>query len=283
MELHLNLKMFDEGAAEAPAVEAPASGAPTVESAPEARDYDAEFDALVKGEFKDTYTRRTQSIIDKRFAETRKMEGRLKELDPILDVISARYPDIDATDSKALLKALKEDRGYYERAAAENGFGDDVDRYMEFENLRAENIAFKRASEEAQKTSNADQIYSKWVEQGEVCKAQFPTFELARECDPNNPTSERFLHLLTSGIDVTQAYKLVHMDEIISGSMAYTAQEVEKQTVNRIKNRAARPPEAGSTGAPGRVANSDPSTWDDKFFDDIHRRLANGERVVLGG
>lgn len=275
MEKHLYLLMFDDGGGEG------AEGAPTVESVPEARDMDAEFDALVKGDYKDQYTRRTQSLIDKRFAETRKLEGKLKDLEPVLDVISARYPDIDPADSKALLKALKDDRGYYERAAAENGFGDDVDRYIEFENLRTENLAFKRASEEAQKSTNADQIYSKWVEQGEVCKASFPEFDLKQECDPNTPTSERFLNLLTSGIDVTQAYKLVHMDEIISGSMAYAAKEVEQQTVNRIKTRAARPPEAGSTGAPGRVTNSDPSTWDDKLFDDIHKRVMAGEKVIL--
>ena len=54
----------------------------------------AEFERLIKGEYKDLFDERTQKIINTRFKENKTLEeqaNRAKALDPVLDLLSSKY------------------------------------------------------------------------------------------------------------------------------------------------------------------------------------------------
>ena len=106
---------------------------------------------------------------------------------------------------------------------------------------------------------------------------------LSLEAEANDPeTGEQFMRLLSSGVDVRTAYEVIHKDDIISGAMHYTAQKVKEKTVNDIRARGLRPQENGAQGSTAaKVVKSDPKSWTDKDMDEVIRRVAAGERIVL--
>ena len=88
--------------------------------------------------------------------------------------------------------------------------------------------------------------------------------------------------MLKSGVDVKNAYMVVHMDDIMSGAMQYTAQQISQKTVNDIMARGMRPAENGanSTGA-ATITKTDPTKFTKKDREEISRRVARGEIITL--
>ena len=93
----LNLRLFGETAEEG-VTEATEEVTEATEETPDdgqvaevQRDFDAEFEELIKGDFKDVFAKRTQSIIDKRFKTAKQTEARLEKLNPLLDGLAKRY------------------------------------------------------------------------------------------------------------------------------------------------------------------------------------------------
>ncbi len=257
------------------------SGAAVTSNVDEARK--AEFDKLIKGEYKDLYDANVQKNINARFKELgdlRTKSERLDALNPVLSMLAQKY-GVDGTDAEALAKAIEDDDSYYEEEALTKGLT--VEQLKNIKKLERENESFRRAAQEQQRQQNADRIYAMWQEQGEDCKRTYPTFDFQREVDPKqSPTAERFMALLKSGVDVKNAYMVVHMDEIMSGAMQYTAQQISQKTVNDIMARGRRPAENGakSTGA-ATVTKADPTKFTKKDREEISRRVARGEIITL--
>lgn len=243
----------------------------------------AEFDKLIKGDYKDLYDASVQRNINARFKEMdslRTKSERLDALDPILTMLAQKY-GVDGTDADALAKAIEDDDSYYEEEALAKGLT--VEQLKNIKKLERENESFRRAAQEQQRRQNADRIYALWQQQSEECKLAYPNFDLQREVDPQqSPTAERFLSLLKSGVDVKTAYTVIHMDDIMSGAMQYTAQQISQKTVNDIMARGIRPAENGakSTGAT-TVVKTDPTKFTKKDREEISRRVARGEIITL--
>ena len=231
------------------------------------------FRALVDGEYKDQYTEDTQRIIDRRFRETKNLEAQLSQQKPILDMLMQRYKIGDG-DLGKLTQAIENDNAYWSQAAEEAGMS--VEQYKQFQKLQRENAQLLQAQRRSQSQQAAEKQLQKWYQEAEAMKADYPGFDLGRESqDP------QFLSMLRSGVPVKLAYEVMHMDEIKSTVAQTTAQQTEKQVVEGIRAKGARPAENGTSSQSGFVVKDDPAKWTKKDRAEIVRRVQRGEQIKL--
>ena len=83
----------------------------------ETPDRNAEFERLIKGEYKDLYDARMQETIQKRLKGTRETVEKYEALAPTLEMLGKKY-GVNAEDIAALNKAIEEDDSYYEDEAS---------------------------------------------------------------------------------------------------------------------------------------------------------------------
>ena len=240
----------------------------------------AEFERLVKGEYKDLFDARVQQNINARFKETETYKAKAAQADaltPVLDMLASKY-GVDGSNVDALVKAIQEDDSYYEEEAMNKGLSVEQQKHMK--KIERENAEFKRVAQEQQQKANADRIFSQWQQQSDLCKQAYPNFDLRNECsDPQY--GSRFLSMLKSGVDVKTAYEVIHKDDILGGAMQYTAQAVQQKTVNDIRARGMRPSENGASGAgAAAIVKTDPKTFTKKDRDEISRRVLRGDRSI---
>ena len=231
------------------------------------------FQELVNGEYKDIYTEETQRIIDRRFREARNLEERAAKQQPVIDMLMQRYKIADG-DLGKLAAAVENDNAYWSEAAEEAGMS--VEQYKQFQKLQRENAQLLQAQRRSQNQQAAEKQLQKWYQEAEAMKADYPDFDLGRESqDP------QFLSMLRSGVPVKLAYEVMHMDEIKSTVAQTTAQQTEKQVVEGIRAKGARPAENGTSSQSGFVVKDDPAKWTKKDRAEIVRRVQRGEQIKL--
>lgn len=238
-------------------------------------DRNAEFEKLIKGEYKNEFDARMQDTIQKRLKSTKETVEKYEALTPTLELLAKKYGIKDATDINALNKAIEEDDAYYEEEALEKGIS--VEQLKEIRKMEKENAELKRQMQEEQAQKNASQLYSKWLNEAEQTKGVYPSFDLQAEMQ--NP---RFLDLLKSNVDVRTAYEVLHKDEIIPAAMQFTAKTVEQKLANKIIANGARPSENGNSAQSASRTKSDVSTLSNADMDEVIRRARQGERITFG-
>ena len=239
------------------------------EKTPEERK--AEFEKLIKEEYKDLFAERTQQIIDKRFKNTKQLESQLGQLSPILDMVASRY-GVQAGDIEGLQRALDNDNAYWEQAADEAGLT--VEQYKHMKQLEREAEAFKQMKEQQQKEQFFNQQFAKWQQEAEQITEVYADFDFGAECE--NP---KFMSLLKSGVPMQHAYEVLHMDDIKNKLMTNTAQVVENQVAQNIRAKGQRPPENGMSNKAGVVVKQDVSKLSRADRAEIAKRVARGETI----
>ena len=234
-------------------------------------DRNAEFEKLIKGEYKDLYDARMQDTIQKRLKGTKETVDKYNALSPTLEMLGKKY-GVDPNDTEALNKAIAEDDAYYEEEALERGVT--VDQLKEIKKMERENAELRKIKQEQENREKGQQLYSQWMEQAEKAKAIYPSFDLRAEM--SNP---KFTDLLRANIDVRTAYEVVHKDDIIPAAMQFTAKTVEQKLTNKIIANGARPAENGSSSQSSTVVKSDVSQLTKADRDEIRRRVARGEKI----
>ena len=237
-------------------------------------DRNAKFEALIKGEYKDLYDARVSDTVQKRLKSSKETVDKYNELAPTLEALAKKY-GVDASDIKALNKAIEDDDSYYEQEALEKGVS--VEQLKEIRKMEKENAELKRQMEEQNRRDNANKLYAQWMEQEKQTKAVYPSFELRTEMQ--NP---KFVDLLKSNIDVRTAYEVIHKDDIIAGAMQFTAKKVEQNLTNKIIANGARPSENGNSSQGASVTKSDVSALTKADRAEIARRVARGEKISFG-
>lgn len=240
----------------------------TTSSTLEARE--EEFEKLIKGEYKDQFTKRMQKAINERFGETKDLKRQAAENEPILTMLRQRY---GVESAKDLMKAIEEDSGYYEQEAAEKGMT--VEQLKEVKRLERENADLLRQQQERRQQEEFDEFIGGCLEQSEAVKALYPDFDFNAEMNGN----KAFSSLIFKGVDVKTAFEVTHMDEIMGGAMQYTAEQTRKATINNIRARNSRPAEAGSAKQPGVTVKKDVHGLTAKDRAEIARRVARGEVI----
>lgn len=246
-------------------------------------DRNAEFEKLIKEDYKDLYDAKVQSIVQNRLKGTKEQVAKLESLTPLLEMIGKRY-DVDSNDVEALTKAFEVDgyESYLEEEAIKRGIPkSELKRILDIER---ENEKFKKENEKLM-NANADrearerqaQRYNTWMNQAEEAKKLYPNLDLKTELK-----NEQFGRMLLAGIDVGSAYLVAHKDEIIGGAMQYTAKTVEKKVTDKIAANGRRPSEGGISSQSASVTKTDVSQFNDKDIDDVIKKVRNGEQVILG-
>lgn len=234
-------------------------------------DRNAEFEKLIKGEYKDLYDQRVQDTIQKRLKGTKETVEKYEALAPTLELLSKKY-GVDASDIKALNQAIEDDDSYYEDEALEKGVT--VAQLKEIRKMERENAELKAQMNEQSRKENAAKQYATWMQQAEDAKRTYPALDLNEEA--KNP---QFLRLLNSGVDVGTAYAVIHKDEIIPAAMQYTAKTVEQKLTNKIIANGTRPTENGISSQSASVVKSDVSQLTKADRAEIIRRVQRGEKI----
>ena len=234
-------------------------------------DRNAEFEKLIKGEYKDLYDARVQDTIQKRLKGTKETVDKYNALYPTLELLAGKY-GVDAGDIEALNKAIQEDDSYYEQEALEMGMT--VKDLKKVKAMERENAELKAQMQEAQRQENGKKLYAAWMQQADEAKKVYPSFDLKAEM--NNP---KFVDLLRSNIDVRTAYEVLHKDEIIPAAMQFTAKTVEQKLTNKIIANGARPSENGMSSQGAAVVKSDVSQLSKEDRAEIIRRVQRGEKI----
>ena len=248
----------------------PAAEEPTQTAAP---NREAQFEALIKGEYKDLYDARIQDTIQKRLKGSKETVDKYNALTPTLELLARKYGVKDAGDIEALNRAINDDDTYFEEEALEKGIT--VEQLKEIKRMERENADLRRQMQERQTQENADKLYAAWMEQAEATKQVYPSFNLEAEIKGN----PKFVDLLKSNIDVRTAYEVIHKDDIISGAMQFTAKQVEKKLANKIMAGGNRPSENGMSSQGAAVVKSDVTQLSKADRAEIIRRVQRGERI----
>ena len=117
---------------------APDAGAQ--QQAEPARDLGKEFDALIKGEFKDVYAKRVQDTVTRRLKGPSADAEKFRAMQPVMQMLSQRY-GVDAADIKALSAAIEEDNAFYQEEAERLGIS--VDQVKAIRKTERENQQLK--------------------------------------------------------------------------------------------------------------------------------------------
>lgn len=251
-----------------PAREAPAPKENKHEEVPP--DLDAEFDALIKGKYKDQYGKRVGDTVRERLKGAKETGERLDAVIPILELLSKKHGTKEG-DITALIKAIEEDDTYFEKEAMDRNMS--VSELKTVRKMERENAGLRRQVQQQRQKEEADKTYGKWVQEADGVKQTYPNFDLQEELK-----NHQFGELLKSGIDMKSAYQVLHMDDILSS----TAKTVEQKLANNLRSRGNRPAENGTRARSSTVVKNDPSMLSDEDIEEVLRRVERGDHISFG-
>ena len=229
---------------------------------------EAAFKDIIRGEYKDLYTKEVQGIIDRRFKQTKQLEQFQTDVNPLISMLSTKY---GTNDIAQLIKAIENDNGMWEAAADAEGLT--VEQYKAKQKLENENAQFRRMMEVQAKQQQARAQYQQWLEDAEGVKESYPNFDLQAESE--NPD---FINLLARGVPMKHAYEVIHMDDIKMGVATATQQAVAAD----VRANGMRPSENGAAQVNGVVTGKvNPSKMSKADRADMIRRAQRGETITL--
>ncbi len=227
------------------------------------------FEELIKGPYREQFDAKVQGIVKGRLAKAQKTEAAAAKMQSVMDVLAQRY-GMDGSDYDGILSALDSDTALYEAEAAEQGM--DVNQYMHMQRLERETQALRRMQEQTRQEQAARAEFADVVRQSEELKKIVPSFDLSAEMA--NPNTVRLLH---AGIPLQTVYEVNHRRELQQAAAAAGAQRVAAS----VAANKARPNEAGQAGTGASTSGVDPTKLTKAQREEIKRRVANGERIVL--
>lgn len=268
-----DLSKVQYGRQDAEEAEPAEADAQTPEPEPEKPAKRQTFDELLKNdpEYQREMQKRIDQAINRRFAKSKAAEEQNSKLAPALNLLATKY-GVDAGDVDGLIEAINGDSDLIEQQAMDAGM--EPDAYREYQRIKAENEAFKRAEAERQRQAQIDSAYKEWQQQALEAQRIYPGLDLAVES-----RNEQFVQLLGAGINVRTAYEVVHQDEIQRGLINRAAADAEKQTLAKIANKQGRPRENAAGKAQAATVKADVTKFTTKDFDEIMRRAARGDKI----
>lgn len=245
-----------------------------------AQDRQAKYQQLINGEFKDLFSEHVQKIINDRFKQTKTLEEQVAKYKAIAERVATKY-GANADDPDSVLKSVDEDDSYFEEEAMRRGLT--VEQLKDVKRLERENAELMRIAQSVEAKKAENERNSRWYKESEELKKQVPNFDLFTELQ-NPETGKQFLELISNPyISVKAAYNAIHLDDILGGAMAYTAQQVQQKTVNDIMARGMRPVENGVSGhAPAQIMPKSAKELTKEDHKRINKLLARGEDFTFG-
>lgn len=247
--------------------------APPTEPQDNGTDLEAEYDEAIKGKFKDIHEARIKQTISQRFKNQPNLQAELDKTQPILERLKEKYGTA-TTNPEDILAALDDDDSYYEAEAIERDMS--VEQLKELKRLERTVKEQDKQLQAYTRHQKAQETYQEWINQSNALREKYPNFNIETELQ-----NENFRKLLGAGLDVENAFTVVHKDELIPAAMQYTANQVKQGVVNDILANGTRPIENGIQDSSAIVTKTDPSKLTKKDLADIRKKVARGERIVF--
>ncbi len=226
------------------------------------------FDDLIGGKFRNEFNERVNGIVQRRIAEKNSAHAQESAL---VKRLCARYGKKDIGELESFFNSEEAVSG----AAVAAGM--DPETFLELERLREENKSVREVQQQMQQVRAAERQYADWTREAESVRSVYGDFSLDEEL--RNP---QFRSLIMTknpqyAISMLDAYRITHFDEISQAAEAAAAEKVAKS----VSARAARPTENGLGAGSGVVVKSDVKSFTKKDRQEIARRVARGEKIVL--
>lgn len=243
------------------------SGVTTTSNTLEAKK--AEFDRLIREEYKDVYDERVQTVLKSRLKNQKELEGRLSAVSPVLDLLMDKYK---VKNEQELARAIEQDDAYWEEGAEEAGLS--VEQYKYMKKIERENAELQKAKQQAQQNEYARQQIGKWGREAEELKAEYPDFDLGNEMGDRN-----FVGMLRAGVPVKIAYEAIHINDVKAKTAQSAAKTAEKNVTENIRAKGARPQENGTMQSGGVIVKNDVSKLTREDRAEIAKRAMRGEKI----
>ena len=236
-----------------------------------ADDRATQFDALIKGEYKDLYEAKLKDTMAKRLKGTEEIVTKYNTLAPKLDLLARKY-GVDVNDIDALSKAIEDDETFYEDEALEKGLT--VQQVKEMRKMQRENEQLREQVKQRESKEAADRTYAAWMEDAAKVKEIYPSFDIRAELQ--NPQMQR---LLLSNVDMRTAYEVIHKDELIGGAMQFTAGKIAQKVANSVAAGRTRPAEGAMGNQAPVISKRDVSQLTKADRLEIIRRAERGAQI----
>ncbi len=277
--LNLELTMFD---GEAPAMvdSAPENNIAADAQPPEAEttapidladQKNAEFEKLIKGEYRDQFEQRIKDNLKRRFKESSSLKQRISQSDEIINMLKIKY-GINENGLEGLADAIKNDNGFLKEEAQRQGIEPDI--LQKLRTLEFENESMKRQIEEGLEERKLRETVDSWITDAKDLSESYPDFDL--ELEAQNP---RFYNLLKSGLDLKSAYYATHHEDIVKKMMQKASEEASVKITDSIRARGTRPNENGLSGRSTAIIKTDVSKLTPKERAEIAKRVMRGEEI----
>lgn len=223
-------------------------------------------------QYKDLYDAEVQGILHKRLGKYKGMEQEMQQLSPALKMLEKKY---GVTGAEAVARAILNDDANYEEEAAARGM--DVETYKEMRQTQMENESLRAEREQTRQQEEAARQVAGWRQEETALKQIYPDFNLDAEMEASE--GELFA-MLKSGVPLEHAYKVLHMDELMQGTIAGAVQRTQQRTLETIAARGARPVENGAGMSTEHAGKYDVSKLTRAQMEELERRALHGETIT---
>lgn len=235
------------------------------------------FEELIKGEYKDDYNKKMNSVVRSRLKNAKETQAKLDSWNPVRDALVSHY-GLDANaEPEDILNAIYDDDRLYEDEALEKGIP--VTELKRMKRMESENETMRKMIEQESMRKEYEERMMGFFQEAEELKQFYPDFDFEYE-SLNEETGELFSTLLKDGIPMKNAYEVTH-PEIQVQMMKVVADKTAEKVANGIKANKNRPRELGNSGFTGTQARLDPSKLSGSEIDDLIARAAKGEKIVF--
>ena len=266
----------DDGASQIPGGQSEASQSGVASGDGQGTDRKAEFERLIKGDYKDLYEQRVQAALNRRFKNQSDLQSKIEAYESIINPLIDLY---ETDDMGELRTRVLNDNGMFEQAADEMGMS--LEQYTAWMDQQRKIQQMEAEQAERARNEQAQATYSDWENQAEALKEIYPDFDLASEVEAHDEAdgSNRFIQLLSAGVDVKTAYEALHLGDIMTSTAQQVGEAVRNQTVDTIRARGMRPAENGLSEQAGVIRKSDPSKLTAADRKEIVKRVHQGETI----
>lgn len=233
-----------------------------------------EWAALKSGRFKDFYTKDTQQLINRRFAQAKQQETENAAMRNIVATLNEKYGITDDADFSKLSKALEADDALWEEKADEQGMT--VDQYKQYRQMKRKADAYDAARQNDVLAQQRQETAQRWAQEAQALQQVYPNFDIRNELsDPG------FMAALQAGAPMRMIYEGKYHSQLMQQANMQTAARTEKAVTDNIRAKGQRPQENGASAGAGFTYKQDPSKLTMKDFEEIQRRVARGEKITF--
>lgn len=276
--LKLELNMFDGEAmadastnADTNAADAQPQEAQEAVLPSNASEKEAEFEKLIKGEYRDQFEQRIKDNLKRRFKESSSLRQRVSKSDEIINMLKIKY-GINEDSLETIADAVRNDNSFLNEEAQRQGIEPDI--LQKLKSLEFENESMKRQIEDGLQERKIRETVDSWINDTKALSEKYPDFDL--ELEAQNP---KFAMLLKAGVDLKSAYYATHHEDIVSRMTEEASKQASVKITDSIRARGARPNENGLSDRSTAIIKTDVSKLTPKERAEIAKRVMRGEEI----